>query len=164
MKSRLKSAYSWRSLIDIVRGLALIAEAPAAAPITAGGVVVAGGDAYDALQFGNRLRQRLRERDPAAAGVGVDERRRLGREEIAEVRQPLLGKHNDQIAVGVAAAEVVELDAIVAIEQRHAVGHHLVRQELRVRAAEGSIFSIRAFAFAWAMIVVAPGNSTLPPT
>ena len=97
---------------------------------------MAGGDAHDVLQLGDRLCQRLRKRHAAAAGVGVDERRRLGREEIAEVRQPLLREHDDQIAVGVAASEVVNLDAIVALEQRQAVGDDLVRQELRVRAAE----------------------------
>ncbi len=97
---------------------------------------MAGGDAHHVLQLGEGLRQRLREGHAAAAGVGVDERRRLGREEIAEVGQPLLRKDDDQIAVGVAASEVVKLDAIVAIEQRQAVGDDLVRQELRVCAAE----------------------------
>ena len=73
----------------------------------------------------------------APARGRVDVRRRFRRKEIAEVGQTLLREHHDQIAVGVTAPEVVEIDLIGTAEQRQRVGHRPRRAHGRRRVGVG---------------------------
>src|ERR1043165_177592 len=75
---------------------------------------VAGDDRVDVLDPGVRLGQRVADLGAAAAVVVIEERQVLAGEDVAGVDETQLGEDDESVAVGVAAAEVVEIDAVLA--------------------------------------------------
>src|SRR5262245_18637267 len=75
---------------------------------------VAGDDLIDVLDRGVRLAESRADFGAAAAVVVVEQRQVLAREDVAGVHHAQLREHDECVAVGVAAAEVVEVEAILA--------------------------------------------------
>ena len=61
-----------------------------------------------------RLRQRIADLDAAAAVVGVEQRQVLAREDVAGVHHAKRRETDPRVAVGVAAAEVIQVDLVGA--------------------------------------------------
>ena len=100
--------------------------------------VVPRNDGVDAGDARDRLLQGLAELVGAAVAVGnVDERQPLALEHVAGVHGARFPEHHERVAVGVAAPEVIEVDAVGAVEERHPLGVPGLRQILRVLALEG---------------------------
>ena len=89
---------------------------------------VAGDDGFDVLQFPGGLGQRVADQDAAAAVVGVEQRDVLAREDVAGVHDAKRREHHPRVAVGVAAAEVEQIDLVGALPDRHLVLERLGRQ------------------------------------
>ena len=69
---------------------------------------VAGDDRVDVLEAAVRLRERVADRDAAAAVVGVEERKVLAGEDVPGVHIAERREHDPGVAVRVSAAEVVK--------------------------------------------------------
>ena len=96
-------------------------------------------DTAHAPDLRDRLRQRVGKGHAAPAVLGVDDRRRFRGKQASHVRHPLLGEDDDDVAIGVGGAEVVQLDAVKILEQREPVGERLRGQRGGVRTHPGQV-------------------------
>ena len=84
------------------------------------------------------LRERVADRHPAAAVVRVEQREVLAGEDVAGVHHAQRREDHERVAVRVAAAEVVQVDLIRALAERHLVLERPLRQPL-------PLFSLKMF-------------------
>ena len=99
---------------------------------------MARNDAGDPLYLAERSVEGVRKGDAASAVCHVNHRRGgLQREQISQVCNPVPWQRHDQIPVGVTGPEVVQVDALPSVEQRHLVPNGLVGQELGIAPREG---------------------------
>ena len=102
----------------------------------------------------------------AAAVVGVDERHGPCRRRCRRrARCDAPGNDHEGVAVGVAAAEVIEVDLVGALADRHLVLERALRPSpLPLFSLKIGIFSMLVFVFSCATTSTEAGNSTLPLT
>ena len=98
---------------------------------------VAWNDRVDVLDVCDRLGERLRQRHAAAAVGPIAERRVFPGEHVAGVEHLEVREDAKRVAAGVAGAEVIEIDPLLAAAERQLVLVRLLGQELRVVAFEG---------------------------
>ena len=79
------------------------------------------------------------------------------------MRNPQRREDDEGVAVGVAGAEVIQVDAVGAREQRQLVLERLVGRNCALSPLKASIFSMFALVFSCATISTDAGKNSLLP-